>query len=79
MIQMSVAPATAREAMDMVRAGLGWLAAADPTDMAAAGQAECLRALEQADSIATAARAWILSAFASGQGYSAEADYSPRA
>jgi Domain of unknown function (DUF222) len=76
---MSTAPANAHEAMDMVHAGLGWLAAADPAEMAAAGQAECLRALEQADSIATAARAWILSAFASGQGYSAEADYSPRA
>src|SRR5947207_7989612 len=38
----------------MVRAGLGYLAAAE---LAAATQAECLRELEQTDAIATAARA----------------------
>ena len=38
-----------------------------------------LAELEQADAISTAARASILSAFAAGQGYSADADYSPRA
>jgi Domain of unknown function (DUF222) len=62
----------------MLRAALGYLAAADPTAMAAEAQAECLRQLEQADAIGTAARAWILGAFTSGQGYSADADYSPR-
>lgn len=75
----AAAPASAREALDMVRAGLGFLAAADPTTMAAEGQAECLQALEQADAVSTAARAWILAAFTSGKGYSADADYSPRA
>jgi len=35
--------------------------------------------LEQADAISTAARASILRAFTLGQGYSADADYSPRA
>ena len=49
------APASAREAMAMVRAGLGYLAAADPTAMAAAEQARYLRMLEQANSVATAA------------------------
>jgi len=63
----------------MVRAGLGYLAAADPTAMAAEAQAECLLALEQADAVSTAARAWILGAFTAGQGYSADADYSPTA
>jgi hypothetical protein len=47
--------------------------------MAAEAQANCLQALEQADAIATAARAWILGAFTAGQGYSADADYSPTA
>ena len=47
--------------------------------MPAQAQAECLQMLEQADAISTAARASILSAFAAGQGYSADADYSPRA
>ena len=36
------------EALDMVRAGLGYLAAADAAQLPAATQAECLRELEQA-------------------------------
>ena len=76
---MSTLPASASEAMDMVRAGLGYLAAADATAMAAETQARCLRMLEQANSMSTAARASILAAFTAGQGYSADADYSPRA
>jgi hypothetical protein len=65
--------------MEMVHAGLGYLAAADATAMAAETQARCLRMLEQAHSMGTAARTSILAAFTSGQGYSADADYSPRA
>lgn len=79
MIQVATpAPAFAStgEALDMVLAGLGYLAAADPTAMSAQAQAECLQALEQADAIAAAARAWILGAFAANHGYSADADYS---
>ena len=76
---MSTLPASASEAMDMVHAGLGYLAAADATAMAAQTQARCLQMLEQANSMGTAARASILAAFTSGQGYSADADYSPRA
>ncbi len=72
-------PASAREAMDMVHAGLAYLAAADATQMAAAEQAECLRGLEQANSVVTAARASVLGAFTAGKGYAADADYSPRA
>jgi hypothetical protein len=71
------APATTAEAVDMVLAGLRYLAAADPAALAAEAQAECLRSLEQADAIATAARARILAAFTAGHGYSADADYSP--
>src|ERR1700726_4345843 len=78
---MSVAPAfaSAAEAAEMVRAGLGYLAAADATAMAAETQARCLQMLEQANSVGTAARTSILAAFTAGQGYSADADYSPRA
>ena len=76
---MSTAPASATEAMEMVRAGMGWLAAADATQLDAETQAQCLRMLEQVGSVGTAARASILAAFTSGQGYSADADYSPRA
>jgi hypothetical protein len=76
--QVGYAPASAREALDMVRAGLGYLAAADATRLAAATQAECLRELEQADAVATAARASILAAFTAGQGFSADAEYGAR-
>ena len=76
---MSTAPASASEAMEMVRAGLGYLAAADPTAMPAETQARCLQMLEQAHSMGTAARTAILGAFTAGQGYCADADYSPRA
>ena len=53
---MSTAPASVGEAMDMVRAGLGYLAAADAARLPAATQAECLRELEQHDAMATAGR-----------------------
>ena len=81
MIQPETAatPAGARQALAMVRAGLAYLAAADPAQMPGEVQAECLHGLEEADAVGTAARAWILGAFATGQGYTAEADYSPRA
>src|SRR5712692_3967374 len=63
----------------MVRAGLGFLATADATQMVTEEQAQCLQALEQVTAMGTAARASILAAFTSGQGYSEDADYSPRA
>jgi hypothetical protein len=50
--------------MDQVLSGLRYLAAADPTAMAAQAQAECLQGLEQAEAISTAARAWYLAALA---------------
>jgi hypothetical protein len=71
--------ASVTEAMDMARAALGYLAAADATALAVATQAECLRGLEQTDAISTAARASFLSAFTAGQGYADDADYSARA
>jgi hypothetical protein len=74
--QVGTTPADAREALDMVRAGLAYLAAVDATQLAAAMQAECLRELEQADAIATAARASILAGFTAGKGYSGDGDYS---
>src|SRR5215472_5500735 len=67
---------SAKEAAEMVRAGLDYLAAADAARLAAAEQAECLQMIEQADAISTAVRAAFLFAFTAGQGYSADADYS---
>jgi Domain of unknown function (DUF222) len=72
----ATAPANAREALDMIRAGLGYLAAADPARLPAATQAECLRELEQYDAMATAARAGFLAAFTAGQGHAGDGDYS---
>src|SRR5258707_8440473 len=57
------APATAADAAAMARAALGWLAAADAGSLTTAEQADCLRALEQAESMHTAARARMLGAF----------------
>ena len=74
---MGNAPAFAsvREALDMVHAGLGYLAAADPVQLSIATQAECLRELEQADAVATAARASFLTMFTAVQGYADDGDY----
>ena len=72
-------PGSATEALGMLRSAMGYLSAADATAMAAETQAQCLQALEQINSMGTAARASILGAFTAGQGYSADADYSPRA
>jgi hypothetical protein len=60
----------------MVRAGLGYLAAADAAQLSAATLAECLRELEQHDAMATAARAGFLAAFTAGQGPAGDGNYS---
>src|ERR1700759_1490325 len=65
--------------MKRVLTDLRYLASVDSTALPAPAQAEILRALEQAGAITTAARAWFLAAFTSGQGYSDDADYSPKA
>lgn len=62
----------------MLFAALGFLNAADATEMVTEEQAQWLRTLEQVNSMTIAGRSWILGAFTAGQGYSADADYSPR-
>ena len=74
-----VPPASADQALEMLTVALGYLAEADATAMTAEEQARCLRVLERANSTGIAARTSVLSAFAAGRGYSADADYSPRA
>ena len=56
--------------------GWAYLAAADAAQLSAATQAECLRELEQAGAVLTAARAFVLAGFTAGQGYSGDAEYS---
>ena len=62
----------------MLRAAMGYLAAADATAMAAEAQAECLLALEEMGRGPTAAPAKVLGAFTAAQGYAADGDYSSR-
>jgi Domain of unknown function (DUF222)/HNH endonuclease len=54
-------------------AGLSWLATADMVALTADEQADCLRALERAESRLTAVRAAVLSAFDTAGGYEADA------
>src|SRR5215831_2344021 len=61
--QAPAPPANAAQAAAMARAGLGWLAGADVASLTTAEQADCLRALERAESLHTAARARVLTAF----------------
>ncbi len=56
-------PVNAAEALAYVRAGLGFLAAADPADLTGAERAEVLRGLCQAEAQHLAARSAVLSAF----------------
>jgi hypothetical protein len=79
MMSSAASPGSAAEAVRMLRSAMGYLATTDATAMAAETQAQCLRALEQVTSMSTAARTSILAAFTAGQGYSTDADYSPRA
>src|SRR5216684_822197 len=79
MMNNAVSPGSAKEALGMLTSAMSYLSAADPTAMVAETQAQCLQILEQINSMGTAARASILGAFTAGQGYAADADYSPRA
>jgi hypothetical protein len=62
-------PVSSADAVAMTRAGLAWLAGADVASRPAAEQADCLRALEHAEAVHTAARARVLAAFYAGGGY----------
>ena len=79
-VSLSITPAfaSATEAAETACAALGFLAEVDPTQLVTDEQAQCLRALERVTSMSTAARALVLGAFIAGQGYAADADYSPR-
>ncbi len=75
----AITPASAKDALGLLESAMGYLTAADATAMAAETQAHCLHVLERVNAMGTAARTAILAAFTSAQGYSADADYSPRA
>jgi hypothetical protein len=60
---LAAPPATVGEALSAISAGLSCLSTADAASLTAAEQADCLRALEQAGAMHTAARARVLAAF----------------
>src|SRR5580704_11671995 len=72
-------PVSAAQAMAMAHAGLAYLASADMASLPAAAQAECLRGLERAGSLHTAARAGALAAFISSGGCEDDGQGSARA
>jgi hypothetical protein len=74
----AAAPASVTEALQMLESSLGYLAAADATQVPAEVQAQCLHSFERADAVGTAARTSMLAAFTTGQGYVQDGDYSPR-
>ena len=78
---MATAPtfANAREAAETVRADWGsWPPRTPPRWLLRPRRSAC-RSSNSQTAMSTAARASILAAFTSGQGYAADADYSPRA
>ena len=78
--QVSTNPAFAstKEALETLKAAMGYLADADVTQMPAAEQAQCLQELEEVDAIETVARSSFLGGFTTSRGYCEDADYSPR-
>ena len=76
--QLPAAPVSTAEAVAMVQAGLGWLASTDVASLPTVEQADCLRGLERAASMHTAARSRVLSAFCAQAGYEDDGQGSPR-
>ena len=70
-------PRSVTEAARIAVDALAWLARADLASVPVAVQADCLRELERAVSVHTAARASVLSAFDAAAGYEDDAQGSP--
>jgi hypothetical protein len=64
--------ASAAHALDAVRAGLDYLATADPAELTGAEQADCLRRLAAAESVQQAVAAKVLGAFDAAGAYAAD-------
>ena len=72
-------PANAAEALAAVRAGLDYLATADPTELTTGEQADCIRGLAAAESVHLAAASRLLAGFDTANGYAAYGQISARA
>jgi Domain of unknown function (DUF222)/HNH endonuclease len=73
------APQSTREALAALAGALDYLASADAASLPTTAQAECLEALERAESVHTAARAGFLAAFTAQAGHEDDGQYSSRA
>ena len=71
-------PKNVAEALQMLRAGMGYLAGADATEMVVDEQAQCLQVMELMKAMGTAAHAWTLAAFIAAQGHHEDGCYSPK-
>ena len=71
-------PQSVTEAARIAVDALGWLARADVGSVPVAVQADCLRELERAVAVHTAARSSVLSAFDAAAGYEDDGQGSPR-
>ncbi len=70
--------AGATAAISAVLGGLGTLAQLSAADLPAAGQADCLRALERAASMLITARSAVLAAFTASRAFQDDGQYSPK-
>jgi hypothetical protein len=71
-------PTSAADALTSVSAALSQLASADATELTTVEQADCLRALERAQSQLVAARSAVLTAFTAARGFEDDAAGGPR-
>lgn len=71
-------PASAAEALGMLESAMGFLAGTDAVQMPAEALAECLRGLERADAVETAARGRLLEAFDAKDGHLADGQRNTR-
>jgi Domain of unknown function (DUF222) len=68
----------AAEAISAVLGGLGALARLSAADLPGAGQADCLRALERAESMLITARSAVLAGFTASRAFQDDGQYSPK-
>lgn len=76
--QVPAAPATTADAVAMAQAALSWLANTDVASLTTIEQADCLRGLERASSMHTAAQSRVLGAFHAQGGYEDDAHRSTK-
>jgi hypothetical protein len=70
--------AGAAEAIAAVLGGLGTLSRLSAADLPGAGQADCLRALERAESMLITARSAVLAAFTASRAFADDGQHSPK-